>query len=431
MGVGAARFRATRSRHALASPDQPRARRPPRRLEAARRTRPSASSSACPTARRRGSDPARPTIDRPTGSPSTRPMGMVRIGQPRIAGGVQTAPPPMQHVAVRQVGLPGRAVGGRDQHVDAVRRRPAPGRCPAPRRGCARGPRRTSGAARPPRARACSKYSWPKCASSRSACAWLKATTSASDRTPCAGATGQVGVEVVEELAEENDDLVVMDLIVRCGDRHVGHAGDEWREDREGRLEEGVGGGVAGEPCSATADASAVAAASRVAGGHAVGASGHRLVDECRLADRPGERSGHVLARADRHDARPGTEPTVGLRPTTPLSEAGQVMEPLVSVPMATGTSPAATAAPEPDDDPPALRSRAQGLPVRPPTADQPLVERGERKLAHSDRFVDAHDHGPGRSQACDDRSVRAHGAAERAPASRPCPAGRPPRCCP
>jgi hypothetical protein len=34
---------------------------------------------------------------------------------------------------------------------------------------------------------------------------------------------------------------------------------------------------------------------------------------------------------------RVGTVPTVGLKPTTPLSAAGQVIEPLVSVPMATG----------------------------------------------------------------------------------------------
>ena len=85
---------------------------------------------------------------------------------------------------------------------------------------------------------------------------------------------------------------------------------------------------------------------------------------------------------------RVGTAPTVGLIPTTPLRAAGQVMEPFVSVPTASGTIPAATAAPEPDDDPPALRSSAQGLPVRPPTADQPLVDMGDRKFAHSDMFA-------------------------------------------
>ena len=41
------------------------------------------------------------------------------------------------------------------------------------------------------------------------------------------------------------------------------------------------------------------------------------------------------------------TRPTVGLSPTQPLREAGQTIEPSVSVPTASGASPAATAAPE------------------------------------------------------------------------------------
>ena len=83
-----------------------------------------------------------------------------------------------------------------------------------------------------------------------------------------------------------------------------------------------------------------------------------------------------------------GTVPTVGLMPTTPLSDAGQVIEPSVSVPIAKGESPAARAAPDPDDEPPALRSNAHGLAQSPPTADQPLVERDDRRLAHSERLV-------------------------------------------
>jgi hypothetical protein len=51
------------------------------------------------------------------------------------------------------------------------------------------------------------------------------------------------------------------------------------------------------------------------------------------------------------------TRPTVGLRPTRPLIAAGQVIEPSVSVPIAAGARPAATAAPEPLDEPQALRS--------------------------------------------------------------------------
>ena len=49
------------------------------------------------------------------------------------------------------------------------------------------------------------------------------------------------------------------------------------------------------------------------------------------------------------------TVPTVGFIPTQPLSEAGQTIDPSVSVPTASETKPAAIAEPEPEDDPPAL----------------------------------------------------------------------------
>ncbi|MNC57020.1 hypothetical protein D3C75_1066510 [compost metagenome] len=51
------------------------------------------------------------------------------------------------------------------------------------------------------------------------------------------------------------------------------------------------------------------------------------------------------------------TRPTVGLNPTTPLTEAGQVIEPSVSVPMATGARPMATATALPEDEPHGVRS--------------------------------------------------------------------------
>src|SRR5262249_1414125 len=82
------------------------------------------------------------------------------------------------------------------------------------------------------------------------------------------------------------------------------------------------------------------------------------------------------------------TRPMVGFRPTTPLIAAGQVTEPSVSVPMAKAARPAATAAPEPADEPQAERSSPYGLRTSPPTALQPLIERVERKLAHSDRLA-------------------------------------------
>src|SRR5437879_12459759 len=48
--------------------------------------------------------------------------------------------------------------------------------------------------------------------------------------------------------------------------------------------------------------------------------------------------------------------PAVTLRPTTPHHAAGRRTEPPVSVPMATGARPAATATAEPLDEPPGVR---------------------------------------------------------------------------
>ena len=105
-----------------------------------------------------------------------------------------------------------------------------------------------------------------------------------------------------------------------------------------------------------------------------------------------------------------GTAPTVGLSPTTPATEHGQTMDPSVSVPTANGVSPAASAAPDPEDEPPALRSSAHGLPTRPPVADHPLVEWAERMLAHSERLVLARTTAPARRT----RVTRAASAAGR-----------------
>ena len=51
--------------------------------------------------------------------------------------------------------------------------------------------------------------------------------------------------------------------------------------------------------------------------------------------------------------------PTVGLSPTTPQIDAGDTIDPSVSVPIAMATNPAATAAAEPELDPLVLRSNA------------------------------------------------------------------------
>src|SRR5258706_12677981 len=80
--------------------------------------------------------------------------------------------------------------------------------------------------------------------------------------------------------------------------------------------------------------------------------------------------------------------PGPGLRPTTPLADDGQTIEPSVSVPTATGTRPAATATADPLEEPQGERSRTCGLRHCRPRPLQPLADRLERKLAHSLRFV-------------------------------------------
>src|SRR5687768_16448621 len=82
------------------------------------------------------------------------------------------------------------------------------------------------------------------------------------------------------------------------------------------------------------------------------------------------------------------TRPTVGLKPTMPLTAAGQVIDPSVSVPIAAGTMPAATATALPELEPQGLRSSAWGLRTWPPIALQPEIESEERILAHSDRLA-------------------------------------------
>ena len=82
------------------------------------------------------------------------------------------------------------------------------------------------------------------------------------------------------------------------------------------------------------------------------------------------------------------TRPTVGLMPTIPLTFAGQVTDPFVSVPSAATAKLAAIADPEPELDPQGERERSWGLRHCPPTALQPEEDRDERKLAHSLRFV-------------------------------------------
>ena len=61
-----------------------------------------------------------------------------------------------------------------------------------------------------------------------------------------------------------------------------------------------------------------------------------------------------------------GMRPRLGLRPTSPQQDAGPRTEPPMSEPSANGTQPDATAAPEPPDEPPGVRSGSHGLRVTP-----------------------------------------------------------------
>jgi hypothetical protein len=65
-----------------------------------------------------------------------------------------------------------------------------------------------------------------------------------------------------------------------------------------------------------------------------------------------------------------GVRPRVGLRPKRPQAEAGIRIEPPPSPPLASGTRRAATAAPEPPEDPPGVRDGSQGLRAGPKVAD-------------------------------------------------------------
>ena len=61
------------------------------------------------------------------------------------------------------------------------------------------------------------------------------------------------------------------------------------------------------------------------------------------------------------------SNPTVGLWPTIPFTEAGHEIEPFVSVPIAISTNPLATATADPELDPQGFKFTPKGLSVCPP----------------------------------------------------------------
>ncbi len=87
--------------------------------------------------------------------------------------------------------------------------------------------------------------------------------------------------------------------------------------------------------------------------------------------------------------------------PTVPVSDAGWRMEPPVSVPMATGTWYAATAAAEPPDEPPGTRDEVPGV-GRGPVAGV-LGRRAHGELVHVGL---AHDDRAGRIEPLHDVRV-------------------------
>src|SRR6266550_5801360 len=102
--------------------------------------------------------------------------------------------------------------------------------------------------------------------------------------------------------------------------------------------------------------------------------------------------SGIALARLRR--------PFVGFSPVTPQKCAGIRIEPPVSEPSAAGTSRAATADPEPDDEPPVIRSGFQGLRTWPvwtlcpvgPNANSTMLSAPTRKAPAASRRATAVD---------------------------------------
>ena len=80
--------------------------------------------------------------------------------------------------------------------------------------------------------------------------------------------------------------------------------------------------------------------------------------------------------------------PVDGRTPTTPFCDAGEMIEPSVSVPMVSAANPDAAAAPEPDDEPPTSVDVSYGFSTWPPSELLPLDWLFETQAANSVRFV-------------------------------------------
>lgn len=85
---------------------------------------------------------------------------------------------------------------------------------------------------------------------------------------------------------------------------------------------------------------------------------------------------GRAAAGAEPGRSGEGRRPPVTFRPSTPHHAAGIRTDPAPSLPVASGTSPAATATAAPAEEPPGVRSVRHGLTVR-PRAPSPQVCQG------------------------------------------------------
>ena len=126
------------------------------------------------------------------------------------------------------------------------------------------------------------------------------------------------------------------------------------------------------------------------------------------------------------------TRPTVGFRPTRPQIDAGETIEPSVSVPTPSGARLAAIAAAVPELEPLGVAVERVGI-ARQAAARAPAAGRARRADVGPLAQVGlAEDHGAGVAQPLDDVGVarRAH-AVERERAGASCSCGRRSRCCP
>src|SRR5258706_86632 len=104
--------------------------------------------------------------------------------------------------------------------------------------------------------------------------------------------------------------------------------------------------------------------------------SGPFIAASTRAASSTPRQSGPMRSRLGVSGIPPftGTRPNVGRRPTTPHRSAGFRIDPSESVPMANAHSPAATADPDPELDPPAGSCKFQGFGHAPRNHSYPLA---------------------------------------------------------